>query len=38
VLRYGMFYGPGTSLASGEQQFGLVGRRKSPLLGAAGLP
>jgi hypothetical protein len=37
VLRYGVFYGPGTSLAPGEQQFGLVGRREPPLLGGAGL-
>jgi hypothetical protein len=27
VLRYGVFYGPGTSLAPGEEQFELVRRR-----------
>jgi hypothetical protein len=36
VLRYGAFYGPGTSLAPGEEQFELVGRRKSPLVGDGG--
>jgi nucleoside-diphosphate-sugar epimerase len=30
VLRYGAFYGPGTSLASGEEQFELVRRRRFP--------
>src|SRR5919112_671938 len=33
VLRYGTFYGPGTSLAPGEEQFELVRRRKFPLVG-----
>ena len=33
VLRYGAFYGPGTTLASGEEQFELVRRRKFPLVG-----
>jgi nucleoside-diphosphate-sugar epimerase len=33
VLRYGAFYGPGTSLAPGEAQFELVRRRKFPLVG-----
>ncbi len=33
VLRYGAFYGPGTSLAPGGQQFELVRRRKFPLVG-----
>jgi nucleoside-diphosphate-sugar epimerase len=33
VLRYGVFYGPGTSLAPGEWQFELVRRRKFPLVG-----
>ena len=33
VLRYGVFYGPGTSLAPGEEQFELVRRRKFPLVG-----
>jgi nucleoside-diphosphate-sugar epimerase len=35
VLRYGAFYGPGTSLAAGEEQFELVRRRKYPLVGDA---
>ena len=30
VLRYGAFYGPGTSLAPGGEQFELVRRRKFP--------
>src|SRR5919202_2679225 len=34
VLRYGVFYGPGTSLAPGAEQFELVRRRKFPLVGA----
>src|SRR5215218_10090843 len=33
VLRYGAFYGPGTSLAPGEQLFELVRKRKFPLVG-----
>jgi nucleoside-diphosphate-sugar epimerase len=36
VLRYGAFYGPGTSLAPGEEQFELVRRRKYPLVGDGG--
>src|ERR687893_760836 len=36
VLRYGAFYGPGTSLAPGEEQFELVRRRKLPLVGDGG--
>ncbi len=36
VLRYGVFYGPGTSLAPGEEQFELVRRRKFPLVGNGG--
>jgi len=36
VLRYGVFYGPGTSLAAGEEQFELVRRRKFPLVGDGG--
>src|SRR5919112_3002805 len=36
VLRYGTFYGPGTSLAPGEEQFELVRRRKFPLVGDGG--
>ena len=33
VLRYGAFYGPGTSMAPGEEQFELIRRRKFPLVG-----
>jgi nucleoside-diphosphate-sugar epimerase len=36
VLRYGVFYGPGTSLAPGGEQFELVRRRKFPLVGDGG--
>jgi nucleoside-diphosphate-sugar epimerase len=36
VLRYGAFYGPGTSLALGQEQFELVRRRKFPLVGDGG--
>ena len=36
VLRYGAFYGPGTSLSPGEEQFELVRRRKFPLVGDGG--
>ena len=36
VLRYGVFYGPGTSMAPGEEQFELVRRRKFPLVGEGG--
>jgi nucleoside-diphosphate-sugar epimerase len=36
VLRYGVFYGPGTSLAPGEEQFELVRRHKFPLVGDGG--
>ena len=35
VLRYGAFYGPGTSLAPGEEQFELIRKRKFPLVGNA---
>ena len=33
VLRYGAFYGPGTSVAPGEDQFELVRKHKLPLVG-----
>jgi nucleoside-diphosphate-sugar epimerase len=33
VLRYGAFYGPGTSMAPGGEQFEIVRRRKLPLIG-----
>jgi nucleoside-diphosphate-sugar epimerase len=36
VLRYGVFYGPGTSLAPGAEQFELVRQRKFPLVGDGG--
>jgi len=36
VLRYGAFYGPGTSLASGSAQTELVRKRKFPLVGDGG--
>jgi nucleoside-diphosphate-sugar epimerase len=36
VLRYGVFYGPGTSLAQGEEQFELIRRRKFPVVGDGG--
>jgi nucleoside-diphosphate-sugar epimerase len=36
VLRYGAFYGPGTSLAIGEEQFELVRKRKFPVVGDGG--
>jgi nucleoside-diphosphate-sugar epimerase len=36
VLRYGAFYGPGTSMAPGSEQFELVRRRKFPLVGDGG--
>jgi nucleoside-diphosphate-sugar epimerase len=36
VLRYGAFYGPGTSLAAGAEQAELVRRHKFPLVGDGG--
>src|SRR5437763_2860560 len=36
VLRYGAFYGPGTSLAPGAEQFEPVRRRRFPLVGDGG--
>jgi nucleoside-diphosphate-sugar epimerase len=36
VLRYGGFYGPGTSMAAGAEQVELVRRRKFPLVGDGG--
>jgi nucleoside-diphosphate-sugar epimerase len=36
VLRYGAFYGPGTSLAANGEQAELVRRRKFPLVGDGG--
>jgi nucleoside-diphosphate-sugar epimerase len=36
VLRYGAFYGPGTSMAPGAEEFELIRRRKFPLVGDGG--
>ena len=36
VLRYGAFYGPGTSMAPGGQQFEMVRKRRFPLVGDGG--
>ena len=36
VLRYGVFYGPGTLLAPGGEQFELIRKRKFPLVGDGG--
>ena len=36
VLRYGAFYGPGTSMSAGGEQFEMVRRRKYPLVGNGG--
>jgi nucleoside-diphosphate-sugar epimerase len=36
VLRYGAFYGPGTSLAAGEEAFELIRKRKFPVIGDGG--
>ena len=36
ALRYGWFYGPGTSIAPGGEQFELVRRRRFPLVGDGG--
>ncbi len=36
VLRYGAFYGPGTSMAPGAEQFELVRKRKFPVVGGGG--
>jgi nucleoside-diphosphate-sugar epimerase len=33
VLRYGAFYGPGTSMSPGGEQFEMVRQRKFPLVG-----
>src|SRR5947209_3655446 len=33
VLRYGFFYGPGTSLGPGGEQFEMIRRRRFPLVG-----
>src|SRR5262245_45202453 len=36
VLRYGAFYGPGTSMAPGEEQFEMIRKRRFPLVGGGG--
>ncbi|WP_406105347.1 NAD-dependent epimerase/dehydratase family protein [Micromonospora globbae] len=36
VLRYGAFYGPGTSMAPGSQQLEMIRRRKFPIVGDGG--
>jgi nucleoside-diphosphate-sugar epimerase len=36
VLRYGAFYGPGTSMAPGAEQLELVRKRRFPLVGDGG--
>ena len=36
VLRYGWFYGPGTSMAPGEESYELIRRRKFPVVGDGG--
>ena len=36
VLRYGAFYGPGTSMSPGGEQFEMVRRRKFPIVGDGG--
>lgn len=36
VLRYGIFYGPGTSMAPGQEMFEMVRRRRLPLVGDGG--
>jgi nucleoside-diphosphate-sugar epimerase len=36
VLRYGALYGPGTSMAPGEEQFEMVRKRKFPVVGGGG--
>lgn len=36
VLRYGGLYGPGTSLARGQQQVELIHKRRFPIIGSGG--
>jgi nucleoside-diphosphate-sugar epimerase len=36
VLRYGAFYGPGTSMSPGGEQFEMVRKRKFPVVGTGG--
>jgi nucleoside-diphosphate-sugar epimerase len=36
VLRYGAFYGPGTSMSEGGEQFEMIRKRRFPLVGDGG--
>lgn len=36
VLRYGAFYGPGTSMAPGGEQFEMIRKRRYPIVGDGG--
>ncbi len=36
VLRYGAFYGPGTSMTRGSEQFEMIRKRKFPVVGNGG--
>jgi nucleoside-diphosphate-sugar epimerase len=36
VLRYGAFYGAGTSMAAGSEQLEMIGKRAFPLVGSGG--
>ncbi len=36
VLRYGAFYGPGTAMAPGSEQFEMIRKRKFPVVGDGG--
>jgi nucleoside-diphosphate-sugar epimerase len=36
VLRYGWFYGPGTSMAPGQESYELIRRRRFPVVGDGG--
>ena len=36
MLRYGAFYGPGTSMAPGGEQFEMIRKRRFPLVGDGG--
>lgn len=36
VLRYGWFYGPGTSMAPGTEIYEMIGKRKFPVVGDGG--
>jgi nucleoside-diphosphate-sugar epimerase len=36
VLRYGWFYGPGTSMAPGEESYELIRKRKFPMVADGG--